>query len=98
MPFERNKELFPLKTHMTLESFRGDANHDMWNAIQGQRLPDDVRIGGQPVLPEGVTNNHDGGSRRWLISLSSRRARFGGRDEMPHRFVLRPFTFLTARR
>ena len=60
MPFERNKEFSSLKTEVALELIRRDADHDMWNVIQRQRLPDDVRIGAQPVLPEAVSQNHDG--------------------------------------
>ena len=43
--------LFP-EGEVPLKLIRCDADHDMGNAIQRQRFPDDVRIGGQPVLPE----------------------------------------------
>ena len=64
MPFERNKEFFSVKNKMTVELLRRDADHDMRDAIQRQRLPDDVRIGAQLVLPEAVSQNHDGFSRQ----------------------------------
>ena len=38
---------------------RRDADDGMRDAIQGQRLPNDVGIGTEPVLPERVRQNHD---------------------------------------
>ena len=64
------KSCSSLKTEVPLELIRCDADHDMWNAIQGQRFPDDVRIGAQPVLPEVVSQNHDG-LRRCASSVFS---------------------------
>ena len=37
---------------MTVKLLRRDADHDMRDVIQRERLPDDVRIGAQLVLPE----------------------------------------------
>ena len=36
-----------MKNEMTVESLRRDTDHDMWNAIQRERLADDLRIGAQ---------------------------------------------------
>ena len=59
MPFERNKEFSSLKTEVALELIRRDADHDMRDVVQRQRLADDVRIGAELVLPEPVSQNHD---------------------------------------
>ena len=64
MPFERNKEFFRVNA---LKLIRCDADHDMRDVVQRQRLPDDVRIGAQPVLPESVSQNHDGLRRERVI-------------------------------
>src|SRR5512132_2752922 len=47
MLFERNEELFPMEKEMSVESLRRDADDDMRDRIQGERLADDVRIGSQ---------------------------------------------------
>ena len=71
MPFEGNEECSSHESEVPLKLIRCDADHDMGNAIQRQRLPDDLRIGGQPVLPEIVSHDHDG-RRRWrVVRLSS---------------------------
>jgi hypothetical protein len=55
MLFEGNKDLSFVEGKL-----RGHADHDMWNAIQGQALADNVWIGAEMVAPEVVSENHDG--------------------------------------
>src|SRR5262245_31122918 len=57
MPFERNKEFCSLKSEVPLEQLRCDAGHDIWETIQSNRLPEDVRIGAQALLPEAISRN-----------------------------------------
>ena len=69
----------------------------MWDAIQGQRLPNDVGIGTEPVLPERVRQNHDRLNLERVIDrfVESRAARerhaehlevVGGDKRQQHRF------------
>ena len=52
IPFDGNKERYHVKyTVVTAKPFRGYANHDMPQTIYVERLPDDVRIRTQEVLP-----------------------------------------------
>ena len=62
MPFERNKQFSSLKTEVPLELIGRDAGHDIGDVIQLERFADDLRIGTQVVLPELVSQNHDGRS------------------------------------
>ena len=61
MPFERKEEFCVLKREMARELVRCDAGDDMRHAIQGERLPDDVRIGArrfcQNVCPRITTGS-----------------------------------------
>ena len=47
---------------------RRNANHEMSDAIQRERLSDDVRIGTHLVLPVAVPHNHRGFSRERVIA------------------------------
>ena len=67
IPSERKKELSFLIAHVTGKMLRRDADHDMRDAIQRERLSDDVRIGAQLVLPVAVSQNHDGFSCQRVI-------------------------------
>ena len=82
MPFERNKEFVCPETEVTVELIRRDADHDMWDAIQRQRLADDVRIGAQLVLPEPVSQNHDRLSPVCAVESRSPRQRHADRLEV----------------
>src|SRR4030095_2073501 len=59
MTFERKKDSdFSVPADVAIESFRSDARHDMRHVVQRERLADDVRIGGEMVLPVPVSQNH----------------------------------------
>jgi hypothetical protein len=66
MPFERHEEFFAVKKEVAIKLVRRDADYGMRDIIQRQRLPDDVRIRAQLVLPELVAENDDGFSVRRL--------------------------------
>ena len=68
IPFEREKELSLLIAHVTGKMLRRDADHDMRDAIQRERLSDDVRVGTHLVLPVAVSKNHDGFSGQRVIT------------------------------
>src|SRR4051794_8660310 len=59
IPQQRNEQFLELKTEVTLEQFGSDADHGVRDVVQGQRFPDDVRIGGEFALPEVVSENDD---------------------------------------
>src|SRR2546421_9712778 len=59
MTFERKKESYcSVPTHVAIKLSRCNARHDMRDAVQRERLADDVRIGGEMVLPVPVPQNH----------------------------------------
>ena len=61
-----------MEKQVAVELIRRDADHDMRDVIQRERLADDVRIGAQMVLPEPVSQNHDGFSlQRSSIAASN---------------------------
>jgi hypothetical protein len=43
-----------------LELIGRDTGYDIWNVVQLERFTDDLRIGTQVVLPERVSQNHNG--------------------------------------
>src|SRR5215475_3128474 len=65
--FERNEEIGFLKTQVALEQFGANAGDSMWETVHGQHLPNNVGIGSQPVLPERMRQNHDGGDLQAVI-------------------------------
>src|SRR6185295_3211682 len=59
MKFERKKDsYFSVPSHVAIKLSRRDASHDMRDAVQRERLADDVRIGVQMRLPVAVFQNH----------------------------------------
>ena len=88
IPFQRNKQFSPLETEVPLELIGRDAGHNIGNVIQLERFTDDLRIGTQVVLPELVSQNHDG--VRLPFESRSARQRHADRLEVVGRDVHRP--------
>ncbi len=59
IPFERKIDIRgPVEAHVAIELIRRDARHDMRGIIQRERRADDVRIGGEMILPVPVSQDH----------------------------------------
>ena len=59
MTFQRKKDSdFSVPGDVAIKLIRCDARHDMRDVVQRERLADDVRIGGEMVLPVPVSQNH----------------------------------------
>jgi hypothetical protein len=60
MAFERQEEVPRTKSDVTAKRIRRHTHDEVRNAIQSQRLANDVGIGAQAVLPEPVGEDDDG--------------------------------------
>src|SRR6185369_7093247 len=56
MTFERKIDVY--LSIEAVNSLWGDARHDMRDAVQRECLADDLRIGGEMILPVPVSQNH----------------------------------------
>src|SRR5262245_14448457 len=71
MTFERQKDRhLSVEREVAIKLIRCDARYDMRDVVERERLADDVRIGGEMILPVAVSQNH-----AWLSVAEARSAK-----------------------